>query len=117
MSSTKRVTKLFPQIDSGSMAGNITGSETDVRFLDYARIKADWSGSSPVGTLAIQVQQNEGGTWENLTFAGATTVAVSGSPGSHEFVFTSLPFAKMRPVYTCTSGTGTLDVIFIGKGV
>jgi hypothetical protein len=113
MSSTKRVIMPFKAVDAGDMAGNITGKESNTASLDFACYFVSWTGTSPVGVLKFEALELEDGTWTQIDFG--STIAISGNTGSHQVVFNSMPFAKIRPVYTRTSGIGTLTINAIMK--
>ena len=88
-----------------------------------------WTGTSPVGTLAVQVSNDyslnaEGavsnaGTWATLPFSVAgtivTSLAVTGNTGSIYIDIDTISAYAIRLVYTATSGTGTLSATFNGK--
>lgn len=101
-------------IDAGDMSGNLTGSETNVTQLDNIGYIAEWSGTSPVGVLSVEVQSGPSG-WAALDFG--SPLAVSGNTGSLIINVNQLPFEKIRVVYTATSGTGSLTVTLSSKVV
>jgi len=101
-------------IDTGDMSGNLTGLETNVTQLDNIGYIAEWSGTSPVGVLSVEVQSGPSG-WAALDFG--SPLAVSGSSGSLIINVNQLPFEKIRVVYTATSGTGDLTVTLSSKVV
>lgn len=117
MSSTKKITRPFPVLKSADMTTSHTSLETDVRHLDYARILAAWSGASPVGTLQVQaLRDDESEVWVAVDFgADGTALPISGNADNHDIVFSILPFARLRCVYTPTSGTGTLNIYLMAK--
>lgn len=70
------------------------------------------SGSSPVGTLTLELSIG-GTTWED---SGVTGLSVSGSSGSHLFNVTfpgGERFARIK--YARTSGSATATGFFCGK--
>ena len=113
-------------IVAGDMSqASLTSRAMRTAVLDNYSFQGVWSGSSPIGTLDIQVsndhQENGGvvvntGTWTSI-YAGATVPAVSGSPGNLFLNVAAISAAWVRVVYTKTSGTGTLDVYFNGRSI
>ncbi len=98
----------FKAIDAGDMSGDITGKESNTASLDFAGFFVSWVGTSPIGVLKFEAQELDGGVWTPVDFGA--TIAISGDTGSHQVVFNSMPFAKLRAFYDRTSGTGTLTV-------
>lgn len=125
MSSTKRVLRPYRVIDGGNMAGDITGSETNVQFLDYVLLQVEWSGTSPVGVLNVEFLKLEAerntatgvDLWQKVDFGGAigTDIPISGSPASHQVILNEIAFPKIRCFYDRTSGSGTLNITLVGK--
>jgi len=113
----------FPAITNGSMSGNLTSVVTIIQNLSMLSYGVSWSGTSPVGTLSVQVsndytQNQEGsvsnpGTWTtlvlNVSGVPSSTVPVSGSPGTAFIDVTQTSAYAMRLVYTAASGSGTLQ--------
>lgn len=109
-------------ITNGDMsAGPLTSTPLVIQQLTLISFQATWSGSSPVGTLQVQISNDfalkgdgsvrNSGTWTNL----GSTVAVSGNSGSLEIPLVNVPSYAIRIVYATTSGTGTIQVILCGK--
>ena len=113
----KNVVKSFDMIDSADMSGNITSSTTDVINLDKASIYISWSGTSPVGTIVVEATNSDPvdsqSVWREVNMGA--TISVSGNSGSHDLIFTELPFRAIRLVYTATSGSGDLDATISAK--
>lgn len=117
-------------ITNGDMsAASITSAVTIIQDLCLISYGLSWSGSSPVGTAAVQVSNdyalnsdgsvNNAGTWTTLPFnisgVAVTALPVSGSTGTG-FIDIDLTGAyAMRLVYTKGSGTGTLQAILNAK--
>ncbi len=114
-----------PQIvlASGDMSGDLTSMVTIIDQLVMASYAITWSGSSPVGTISVEVSNdysiNQDGTernpgvWNALPLSAPTDV--SGSSG-HGFIDIDAQAGyALRLVYTSTSGTGTLQVVLMGK--
>lgn len=120
MSSGKKLITPFRLIQSGNMATDITGTEVRCAHQDSAIAYIEWSGTSPVGVVGfefLEVDSDRSPTevqiWKPVDFGA--TIAVSGNTGSHQLVFSQLPFFALRPTYVATSGTGTLSVTFAAK--
>lgn len=88
-----------------SVAGTQTSNITEIINMDNVAIVASWTGSSPVGTLLVQVS-NDQVVWQNLDFGSA--ISISGNSGSHDLIMNQLPHTYIRAAYVKTSGTGTL---------
>jgi hypothetical protein len=118
--SRKNILRPFKMLNAVSMASNQTSSVTNVVNIDIAHILVEWSGTSPVGTLAVQARHNQEstnitGSWFDLD--GLSAIAISGNTGSHQILLNELPFSEIRLVYTFTSGTGSLTATIQGKVV
>ncbi len=120
----------YEVIDAGSMAGSLTGLATVIQKTSIISYQFVWTGSSPVGTVGVEVSNNysldptgnisNAGTWTTYYFligAGtyATSIAVSGASGSAIIELPNIGFYAVRAIYTRSSGTGTLDVTINGK--
>ena len=115
MSGTKRVIMPFMAIENGDMSGNITGKVSDTAHMDYASYIAEWSGTGINGKLVFDgmVLDSQGTlTWKEIDFGG--DIVLSGD-AKHDIIFNKIPFAKIRPRYVRTGGTGTLNVYAIVK--
>lgn len=116
-------------------AASITGSVTEIKYLDDIGLQLDWSGS-PVGTFQVQISANHvqdnnnppnvsvAGTWVPLVltywdgsaFVTATSIPTSlGSPIYFDLALLSAPY--VRVIYTKSSGTGTLNATIVAKQV
>lgn len=116
-------------IVSQSMASNITSSVTILGNCTGASYTVSWSGTSPVGTLSVQVSNdyslfstgvvNNTGTWTtiylNVNGTPATTIAVSGNTGNGFINIANIEAYAIRLIYTAASGTGTLNATVNGK--
>ncbi len=108
---------------SGSMATSITSLITILSNLSMMSYSYSWTGTSPVGTISVQVSDDyavnsdgsvkNAGTWNNLPLS--TTPSVSGNTGNGFIDIDQLGAYAIRTVYTAVSGTGTLTAIFKGK--
>ena len=84
-----------------------------------------WSGTSPVGTVSVQVSDdfgllsngqpdpNKPGTWNTLPLS--LTPAVTGNTGNGGIDVLSTSWYAIRTVYTATSGTGTIVATVTAK--
>ena len=116
-------------ISAGSMAGNLTSNPTILQSLTKIMYTFSWTGSSPVGTLSIQVSNDyalnaaggvaNSGTWTTveLSVGGtpSTTVSVSGNTGTAAIDVDAIAAYAIRAIYTAGSGTGSLTCIVNGK--
>ena len=114
--------------NTGSMAASITGAPTILQSLSEVSYSIAWTGTSPVGTFSVEASNDctvettggiSGGTWNKvplqLTDGSITTgIPVSGNTGKG-FVDVETGAYALRPVYTATSGTGTITVTVNGK--
>lgn len=96
------------------MSALITSEETNVRNLDSASIRVDWTGT-PIGILTVQALQEKDSDpkaetdllWFDLDLGAE--IAIDAVNTDHQIIFTSLPFDRIRLVYTPTSGSGVLN--------
>lgn len=112
----------FPSIDM-SVVGAQSTRAMRTAILDNFSVQGVWTGSSPVGTLDVQVsndhQENGGvvtnaGTWTSIY---ASPQAISGNSGNIFLNVAAISAAFVRFVYTKTSGTGTLKLYFNGRSI
>jgi hypothetical protein len=116
-------------IAAGDMSANIISTPTILQRLSMVSYDVSWTGSSPVGTLSVQVSntysQNGDGTVRNpgnwttatLNYNGTqvTTIPVSGSTGNGFIDVDATGAYAMRLIYTFTSGTGTMTAVLASK--
>lgn len=108
---------------SGDMSASITSKVTVIQNLSMIGYDISWSGTSPVGTMSVQVsntyvQNADGsvknaGNWTTLTLSSAT--AVSGNTGNGAIDVDATGFYAIRLVYTAVSGTGTMAAVVNAK--
>lgn len=113
----------YPVITNGNMASNITSIVTVVQNLSMISYDISWAGTSPVGTLSVQVSNtysqnvdgsvNNPGNWTTLTLSSPT--AVSGNTGNGFIDVDATGAYAMRLVYTAGSGTGLLNATINAK--
>jgi len=127
--SDRPIIKPTPVISAQSMASSITGTPTIMLRMSMASYSFSWSGTSPVGTISIQVSDDyaedsagkvsNAGTWNSLplSLSGSlvTSIPVSGNTGQGFVDVDSLSAYAIRPIYTAASGTGSLTALVSGK--
>lgn len=116
--------------NSGSMAVNITSEPTIILKLSMPSYSYSWVGSSPVGTVSVQISNDykksstgavlNSGTWTTIYFQLNGTAMVNSAPvsGNSGNGFIDVPITgayAIRTVYQATSGTGTLTAIINAK--
>lgn len=119
----KKVLSQFPMFGTAGadLSGSVTSSATNIEYKDNVGITLSWTGSTPIGTLAIQCSNDFGAigvvtpTWIALDFG--TTISITGNTGSSLITMNQLPFTAIRAVYTRVSGTGTLSALLSGKEI
>lgn len=121
---------LAPQavITSGAMVGDLTSKPTVLKNLTKASYSYSWTGSTPVGAVSIQVSNDyalnpdgtvlNSGTWTTayVIYQGTAvaSVPVTGNTGTGFIDLETGAYAS-RTFYAHTSGTGSLQVMFVGK--
>ena len=119
----------FVLLNAADMTKNLSGV-TILHSLSVVSYDISWAGTSPVGTITVQLsnsykQNSDGsvlafGNWNNIPFQNSTgvivpSIAVSGNTGS-DFIDIRVTGAEaIKFVYTPTSGTGALTVVISGK--
>lgn len=113
----------FSVITNGSMAGSLISEVTIIQKLSMISYDISWSGSSPVGTVTVQVSNSyskdpdgsvrNAGSWTTLDLS--EPAAISGNTGNGFIDIDSSAAYAMRVIYTRVSGTGTLNVIINAK--
>lgn len=117
-------------INAGDMsAATITSEATVLQSVSKFSYEVSWTGTSPVGTLALQVSNSyalgaagtvaTAGTWTSvpLDVAGAevNSIPISGNTGNGFIDVTVQAGYAARLLYTKTSGTGSLTATINGK--
>lgn len=108
-----------------------TGScqPTILQGLSFVNYAITWTGTSPIGTLALQTSSDyqiapngtviNAGTWViaplGVNGAYATSIAISGNSGSGAIDVIQIGSYAVRLLYTAGSGTGTMTIIVSGK--
>ncbi len=120
----------YKVITNGSMiAGGLTSLVTIIQKISMVSYAFSWAGTSPVGTVSVQVSNDYAvdaqgnvqvsGTWNTLSFLAAgsyvTTLAVTGTTGNTYIDIPQTSAYAIRAIYTFTSGTGSLQATINGK--
>ncbi len=116
-------------ITNGTMAGNITSSPTIISNTTVASYALSWTGSTPIGTAAVQASNDYSlyangtvdnpGTWSTLTLdyggSAVQSIPITGNTGTAFIDMQQIGAYAIRLVYTATSGTGTLQCTVVAK--
>lgn len=111
------------------MAADITSSPTIIQKLSMMTYTIEWTGTSPVGVLAVQVSNNysqdaqgqvaNAGTWIPIwvQYQGIPVVSipVTGNTGNGVIDVDEIGAYAIRLVYTRTSGVGTMNAMINAK--
>jgi hypothetical protein len=111
------------------MSANITSLPTIVQKLSMISYAVTWTGTTPIGTISVQVSNDysqnadgsvaNAGTWNTITFeyngTAVTSVPVTGNTGNGFVDIDATAAYAIRLIYTRTSGTGAMGVIVNGK--
>lgn len=115
--------------NSGAMTANITSAPTVLQGLSELSYGYSWTGTSPIGTMSVQVSNdysvlpngtvNNAGTWNTIPIllssgSVATSAPVTGNTGNGFFDVATAAYA-VRTIYTFSSGTGALTATIAGK--
>lgn len=113
-----------------NMASSANSSATLLASNTAFSYAVKWTGSTPVGTLSLQMSNDyalgsngqvaNSGTWNtapmDVNGAYATSVAISGNTGNGMIDGTAPTGVNaVRLAYTAGSGTGTLSLIITAK--
>jgi hypothetical protein len=107
----------------GDMTSPITSLITIISNISMMSYSYSWTGAAPAGAIVVQVSDDYAqdvsgrvsnpGTWNTLPLSA--TPVVSGNTGNGLIDIDQLGAYAIRTVYTPTSGSGTLTVLFKGK--
>jgi hypothetical protein len=111
------------------MSADIYSAPTILQSVSGVSYSLSWTGSTPVGTAALQVSNDyslnpdgtvkNSGTWNTryTLVAGslAANVAISGNTGNAYLELEKTNAYAVRLFYDAGSGTGTLNAIINGK--
>ncbi len=121
--SSRPLTTPFPVITNGNMAGSLTSAVTVISNITMMSYSYSWAGSSPVGTIVVEVSDDysqnadgtvrNSGTWNELPLSDTTDV--SGATGAGFIDIDQLGAHAIRTRYIRSSGTGSMQVTFKGK--
>lgn len=111
--SRKQLVNGFKMFDAADISASVNSSTTNVQNLDGASVFVEWSGTSPVGVLAVKGRNGANGSWYEIDMG--STIDITGNTGSHQLVFLELPFTDLRLDYTRSSGTGSLTATIVAK--
>lgn len=123
MGADKNIAQAHVIVAGDMSAASLTSRAMRCAVLDNFSFQGVWTGTSPVGTLDIQVsndhQENGGvvvnvGTWTSIY---TSVPAVSGNSGNLFLNVAAISPAWVRCVYTKTSGVGAIDVYFNGRSI
>ena len=115
-------------IIAGAMTGTsvITGTPLDIRGQRLVSFQAVWTGT-PTGAFGFEISNhpqavlgdgsvNPAATWTPLTLpASFSSGNPAGAAGSWVFEFVDLSELWIRPKYTNSASTGTLNVLGTAK--
>lgn len=104
---------------NGSMSQALASVPQPLDNMTAISVQAFWTGATPVGTFGIQVSDLLNPTtnpadWTLLS--DPAPVAVTGNQGSAQLNVGPVGFKWCRAVYGFTSGSGTMQMWFNGKG-
>lgn len=117
--------QLPPQqvITNGNMSGTLTSLVTIVQKISMLSYQVNWTGSSPVGVVNIQVSNDYStnsagavsnpGNWTTLALSSPATV--SGNTGVGYIDVPETGAYAMRIQYVPASGSGTMQAYVTGK--
>lgn len=113
----------FSVVSDGDMSAAIISDVTIIQNVSMISYDISWSGSSPEGTISIEVSntysKNQDGSvrnpgnWTELILS--TNTEVTGNSGAGFIDIRELSSYAIRLVYTPASGTGLLNVMAAGK--
>lgn len=124
-------TNLRPQpiIVNGDMSADITSDPVVMQSLSGMGFHVTWSGSTPIGTLAVQISNDysigptgdvlNAGTWVTIELSVGgnvvTSIPITGNTGKGFIDVEKTMAYAIRLFYDNTSGTGTLNAVANGK--
>lgn len=123
--------KPYQVITDGNMATSLTSLVTIIQKISLVSYTVSWSGTSPSGTLSMQISNDyeigptgavvNSGNWSALSFTNhgsvtpVTSITVSGNTGADDLISDLCGAYAIRLIYTRSSGTGTLQAYICGK--
>lgn len=113
-------------VTAGSLGASLTSNGIDLNQIVLASIQAVWTGGTVDGAFTIEVSNdsvkidptvtNQAANVVNWTTYTGSSVTAAGA-GDFAWLISDIGFRWVRLKFTRTSGTGTLNAIFAGKGV
>lgn len=115
----KNIIKPFHLMTDGNMSGNLTSDLVDVSYTDNIGFQLNFTGT-PTGDFSVEGSIDyddhlQTGNWSELTFS--TTPQALGAADTHLLNLNQVPYKKLRVKYTRTSGSGTLNIYVMSKGL
>jgi hypothetical protein len=122
--SSRPLIKPFQVITNGSMSSSIISDVTIIDNISVISYDISWSGTSPVGTMSVQVsntyRENSNSTavaiagdWTSLPLSSTPSIASNSGNGAIDIDVTG--FNAIRLVYNFISGTGTMNAWLSAK--
>jgi hypothetical protein len=91
-------------LNAGDMSGNLESTHWSINESVIEGIMCYWTGTAPVGVLSVSVSNDD------VNYAVAGTLPVSGDSGAQSFNLQELGFGWIKVNYTATSGVGSLTI-------
>ena len=118
--SVKNALPPYKVLNAVDISTNQTSPVIDILNQDNVGIILSWSGASPVGTIKIQcasplATELSSAAWDWIDLDFGSVIGITGNTGTHNISINQAPFAKLRIVYTSTSGTGSLTAACTAK--
>ncbi len=127
--STRTTIRPNTVIAAGDMsAATVTSTATILQSITSLNYAVTWTGTTPIGVLAVQASDDyqangshvtNAGTWNtvplNLSGASVTSIPITGNTGNGMIDIDGIAAYAVRLLYTKTSGTGTIVAVVTGK--
>ncbi len=127
--STRTTLRPNTVISAGDMsAATVTSTATILQSITSLNYAVTWTGTTPIGTLAVEASDDykadggavlNAGTWNvvplNLAGASVTSIPITGNTGNGMIDIDGIAAYAVRLLYTKTSGVGTLVAVVTGK--
>lgn len=111
----KNVIKGFKPMDAADISGNVESTVVNLINMDKAAFHVTWTGTSPVGTLAVKAKNGEDDSFYDLDSLDA--ISITGNSGEHVIMLLEISFTEVKLVYTSSSGTGSMTVNMTAKQI